>query len=303
MGVPGKLDDLLAVRAARIRVPWRLIETWPSPLDKVYSLPRCARPGFRSLVSAGGRTRSYTVLSLPGAPCGWRSNGPASDGGKPYGIVVGDSFTEAAEVSDEEHWVARLSELAGRRFLNVGLGAQGLVGHIERLRASGAMALRPKLLIVQVCFNDLFEDEWARLANEARAGRAQWDLSKTRPPPRWLGRFAGHLWYTAVMRWRGQPKPTELQWRLLESNLELLRREARRVDARLLIMAEPTVFARALNRRMPEARAVEISLAPDRRLFYDRHWNARGHLDVARRIKGDLVSRGLLERSVAPQSP
>jgi hypothetical protein len=72
----------------------------------------------------------------------------------PRVLVLGDSFTEGAQVADQELFTARLAALEPIEVLNAGVGAWGTVQQFLYLRDEG-LALAPDLVLLMTYENDL----------------------------------------------------------------------------------------------------------------------------------------------------
>ena len=76
-------------------------------------------------------------------------------------LVLGDSFAEASEVSDEQAWPALLAERTGRRVYNLGMAGTNPTGYLASLKQIG-LDLEPKVVLLM-----LYE------GNDFRAGKIE----------------------------------------------------------------------------------------------------------------------------------
>ena len=68
-------------------------------------------------------------------------------------ILLGDSFAFGYGVNEEDTWAARLSELSGIEFVNLGVSGLGAVRELRLLETEG-LPLQPKLVVWQFFKND-----------------------------------------------------------------------------------------------------------------------------------------------------
>ena len=90
-----------------------------------------------------------TPLDLNGA--GFRGG---TLGGVPWAVAVGDSFTFGAGVDREFTWLARLSALARREFINLGVSGYGPQQYTRSLERYG-LPLNPRIVLYCLFTNDL----------------------------------------------------------------------------------------------------------------------------------------------------
>jgi hypothetical protein len=128
---------------------------------------RTSAPDVRFRSRSPNLALEYTTGAVAAGRCrhGYRRNG-AGDGWPVYGVVLGDSHSENIRLDDREVWVSRLSLSTGRRFVNLGLGSSGVERHRAVARAL-LPTLRPRLVVLQLCENDIFED--ARIRQRRRS--------------------------------------------------------------------------------------------------------------------------------------
>jgi len=93
--------------------------------------------------------RVKTNLNLDGI--GFRGGG---QGGKVWGVAVGDSFTFGAGVNLEETWAFNLANSLGREVINLGVPAQGPAQYTRILKRYG-LPMRPRVAFYGFYFNDL----------------------------------------------------------------------------------------------------------------------------------------------------
>lgn len=271
-----------------------------APVSRWFLLfPRCLKPDLRVARRFWGTPWSFTTRPCPNAEMGYRSNGVADDSARAYGVVVGDSITEGAQVDDAQNYVSLLSRMTRRRFVNLGAFAQGTSGHVERLRASGFLRLRPRVVILQLQHNDVGED----LRLEAARGRPD-------PAPlegRWWLRCAraSRLCFVFAGAWESWRRPydpppqSDAERRtglaIQRKNLARFRALARASGARLLIVEDGDVgedFDRLARAAGDPCLRLETSAR--RRLRLDGHWNPAGHQSAAAAIALKLLRLGWL---------
>lgn len=275
--------------------------TFVSTVSMVNAVPKALRPDVLITTSFRGEPFRYTTLPAPNPALGHRSVGAAFDAMPPFALVVGDSYTEAQQVSDEQTYPALLSARTGHRFVNLGVGAQGLVGHLERLRHSGFLDARPKLIVLQLCANDFAEDVMAQGAlaaarpndllyhDEGSAARKAIVGFWTRNP----------ALYVASRRVLATPASfakaaSPVEERLLRRLLVEFERVARRAGARLLVYSVDPRQTAAAREVLPADTAV-LDMRQGHSYRYDGHWTPRGHEEVAGRLLEELWTRGWLE--------
>jgi hypothetical protein len=119
---------------------------------------RLLRPGLEFRDRALNLRMTYRTSPLPVGDCihGFRSNG-FGDEDPLYGVVLGDSSTENITLDDREGWVSLLSSATGKRFINLSLSNVGTNYH-RHLAATLLPALRPKVVLLQICDNDVLDD-------------------------------------------------------------------------------------------------------------------------------------------------
>ncbi len=278
--------------------------------------PKALRPGVRLSQTVCGRRHAFTSLPAPAPGVAFRSNGEAGEEEREvHGLVLGDSFAEGAQVDDAETFSAVLSRLSGKRFVNLGVRAQGTTGHLERLEKSGFLRLRPRVLIVQVHENDLLEDAWLELGRRGarraqptyfrRSGRAFYDRVAERMGLKlWkhsvLVYFLDHRFLRGrLMRAAPRQLPAsavlELGRGIERRNLAGFLRLARERRMRLVLLGERRVLemlkeGAGLSADAPGLSWVEADLPASGYLGGDVHWSASGHAEIARRI-GDALAR------------
>ena len=93
--------------------------------------------------------RMKTTLNFPDA--GFRGG---TRGGPAWGVAVGDSFTFGLGVEHESTWVAQLSKISGREFLNLGVPGWGPSQYTLTLERYG-LPLKPKLVLYGLFSNDV----------------------------------------------------------------------------------------------------------------------------------------------------
>jgi hypothetical protein len=116
------------------------------------------RPNFRLESRAPNLPYRFTTgaLEMDGCRHGFRNNGDGDDG-PAYGVVLGDSHSENIRLDDREGWVSVLSSATGRRFVNWACSGMGTTHHLAMAERVVPL-LRPKVVLVQVCDNDLDDD-------------------------------------------------------------------------------------------------------------------------------------------------
>lgn len=281
------------------------------------ALPRAYVPGLGFEQRVCGAEHRFTTWRLPGAGIGCRADGSGSEAAAAFGVALGDSFTEGAQVDDAEAWPSVLGSALGRRVVNLGMRAQGTTAHLERLEASGLARGPVKLLLLQVHENDVAEDAWLELTRRLdrqgrpfglqRGGRAFYD---------WVAETLGlKLWKYSVLvffldqrllRPRFARSDQELVGRealertglgLQSRNLEKLLRLGRGLRAKLAVLGEASYLERLRSACSPEARKgflwIETDVPAGLRLRFDGHWNPAGHREIARRVQDALGRAGV----------
>lgn len=277
-------------------------------------LPRAVMPGLRIEQSICGMRHAFTTCAAPVSSVGYRSNGePGEEVRKAFGLVLGDSFSEGAQVDDAETFTAVLSRLTGKRFVNLGVRAQGTIGHLERLEKSGFLSARPLVLIVQLHENDLLEDAWLGLGRDAwrraqpnyfrRSGRWFYDLMVEKLGIKlWkhsiLVYFLDHRFLRSRLM-RSAPKnvpvSTVMGLGLVKErgNLDSFLRIARERRMKLVLLGERSYLASLKEgwaaASAPELSWIEADLPASGRIGGDVHWSVTGHAEIARRIKNALT--------------
>lgn len=110
-------------------------------------------------------------------------------------VFIGDSYTEGAQVAEEDTFARRVAQASGMTMLNLGLGGYGPQQELVVLRRYG-LAARPKVVVWQMCEgNDLLDArryaEWRR-------------HPQLNPVPRWQ-RYVGKSLLLAPLKRLGQP--------------------------------------------------------------------------------------------------
>jgi len=125
-------------------------------------------------------------------------------GGKPFGVMVGDSFTMGVGVEEPATLTAGLERSTGRCFLNFGLGGYGPQQARIMLEQYG-LSFQPEVVIWAFFGNDLAD----------AVGFAQWEANGSPVPPITEGSVGG---------WRNTHWATYKLWRYL-SQFHSSRRE------------------------------------------------------------------------------
>jgi hypothetical protein len=117
-------------------------------------------PGHRSTWdSAGGR------VELRVHPGGWRGGDPLP--GRPLWIAVGDSFTMAVQVSEEDSFAGRLGALRGLSVLNAGVDGYSTWQSLFRYLALDEQVQAEAALYTLFLGNDLTDNQtWLGLARQ-----------------------------------------------------------------------------------------------------------------------------------------
>jgi len=136
-------------------------------------------PDFEGVVRSVGHEVNVRINSL-----GCRGAEPAGDGARL--MVVGDSFTIALQVQEDETFSARLSKLLGDEVLNCGVDGYSTWQALERYRLVDNEAQAEGVILVFFLGNDL--------SDNARAAAQQGSQTPPPPPPE-----AQHV--GAVERW------------------------------------------------------------------------------------------------------
>ena len=304
---------------------------WPFHRRLVGSIP-VLDPDFKRSFGCGGTRISFNTLACPNPLMGYRRSGFLDDRQEVYAVVLGDSMTEAAHVDDRESYVGALSRLAGRRFVNLGVVGQGVGAHIERLKLSGFLEYRPRVLILQVGYTDIYEDVWLDTFRRVKGKKPSihylyWN------PPAWFMIFPGlvrclywmkhHsllffvLYKSWLVRLFHSPPPVLLSEaarhygiRLGRRHLDEIHRIARSIGAGLLILGDGIDVVQEYGWRPPAGVRIVVPHIPmNLRIRLDGHWNGEGHAKVARTVHRELVElgwlgpyRGDLRETLADQS-
>jgi len=284
-----------------------------------------------TIADASGEKRPYVYTT---DEHGYRLSGdPAS--GKRKLLVLGDSFTQAAAVSDDETYYARIKAWTGAEVFACGAGGYGSLQEYMLLD-EGLDRIRPDLVIWQFCTNDFINNDpgleyasrWdnngMRRPYLARDGSVEYELPKPLPGLRRLGESSKFIfaiftcWDRLGARF-GRTVETEIERE--GASHEGFRRASATTERIMAMVKErcggTRLVAFSADEREPYssefeaicgrtgielARGVPEAVRQEARtgcvLAADRaHWNARGHLACARRL------REYLERHPAPRSP
>lgn len=108
------------------------------------------RPGIDMIIRhPEADFRMKTNLNFPTA--GFRGG---TLGGTAWGVAVGDSFTFGPGVEHQETWVAQLSEISRREFVNLGVPGWGPGQYTLTLEEYG-LPLKPKIVLYCLFSNDI----------------------------------------------------------------------------------------------------------------------------------------------------
>jgi hypothetical protein len=103
----------------------------------------------------GQQTYPISTVSLGFKDAGFRDDGLK---GEAFGVVVGDSYTSCASVTNAECWVERIEQATGRDMANLGVVGYGPQQEARMLTKYG-LPLQPKLVLWVFFANDL-NDAW-----------------------------------------------------------------------------------------------------------------------------------------------
>jgi hypothetical protein len=273
------------------------------------------RPDASIAGRACGTAIRFTTRPCPDARVGFRSNGSSADGGPPFGVVLGDSLTEGAHVDDEQTFVSVLSRSTGKRFVNLGAAAEGVSGHLERLRLSALLSQRPRVVILQLHETDLEDEAWSAVVSDAARRSQPIYFQRYASWPVW---FPERLWMMLLTRsvfWvfaeraivepylaRSElavldaPAASLMGKRRMRRSLEQAVRQMRAVGAKILIVEYRIDVSRFFKLRPQEhdVALLRLDLSDELRLWRDEHWRPEGHAEVARLIGSKLKDLGWL---------
>jgi hypothetical protein len=286
----------------------------------------------------GWRTKPFVDLTRNRPPFGTVRYTTAQNGFRIWGdpgaparvLVIGDSFTQALEVSDGTEFYAFLTGCPGTAVFAYGGGGYGTTQEFLVLDRY-VDEIRPTVVVWQLSPNDVINNLWElesrSLINNNRMTRPYWESGRIRMryPSRsfWmrhtmLGRWlASKIGIVRVDRLGAE----SIEYRLSE-NPDLLERSLR-VTEQVLAAAEerlgdvPIVAFEAehfdwlgdafaqiadrlgivfvpVNAAVAEAKAAGLQVDGQPR---DSHWNQNGHRIAGETLRDTLVQRGLLPDS------
>lgn len=279
------------------------------------------RPNASRTYSTDGVTAAVTTNAL-----GLRGPIPAAESDRPRVLVLGDSFTDGLEVSDDELFTTVWNGLRpDLQIVNAGVGGYGTVQELDVL-VRLAPVVRPSLCVLMVYANDLndnvmpFYPTIGARPYVDRDGNPQplsWDAFTPLLPPvpgaSWLYRHSVVASLLQMRRLLAGPSPAaqryidrwerslpdDDKWRVLEM---LARRIGERCPCVLVslprreaVVAGDGDFARRLHVVADHLGAQFVDLQPvlRREDFYDTdiHWRASGHRAVARELATRILPR------------
>jgi hypothetical protein len=250
---------------------------------------------------------------------GFRGHDPAHGKGRPL-LFLGDSFTMGYGVNDGEEFPALVGEALRREHKdvwvwNAGIGDAGN-GHWLKLLRGEAASLEPRLVVMQVIYNDFDDNPRDGLFALASSGglrelpvprpgmaRRAWELSEAAGISSLhlaaLARQTGAALRARAARSARDPEPAsdELTYRIVEAALAQCHARGWSVLGLLVSLdAQREASLRSLFARYG-APVVRVESRRERpQLYYpiDGHWNRAGHEYAAARV---------LEVAGAPLAP
>lgn len=245
-------------------------------------------------------------------------------------VALGDSHVQGLEVDEGRTWVHLLGSLSGLRCANLGVFNYGTAQYLRLLRKYG-IRLRPRLVLVLLCINDLQDDlmfaDWSRKSGQdgfaCQVPELKYKLCANLglgTSPR-ICAIALHAFRASVVaqtffqwaipRWVNQIDPSILRegLPLVLADLDEMRKFAESRGASFVIVInEAWGFSqadalRSLTEALSRERLIYLDLspafkaAPYRQLVTsDVHWNEAGHSFVAMEVYRFLLRQGLLPR-------
>ncbi|MBI4060195.1 MAG: hypothetical protein HY403_02070 [Elusimicrobia bacterium] len=280
-------------------------------LRKIYSFPRSLNPDDHFSRRFWGGEREFTTRPCPNPEMGYRINGTPEDFLPVYGVVVGDSYTEGAQVDDRETYVSRLSRISGKRFINLGVVGQGTGGDLARLKHSDFLKSTPRIIILQVSRNDLLDDLWLGANFPAYAHNFTLRPDDL-PLRRWLFLYRVNVelsrrsllyllaswpfprsWQSGFIRQSIREAGREMQ----RSNLSEFHALARSRGAKLLIVEYDTHIRQDYGwppDSLPGVSVIQLKIGANETVRFDGHWNRAGHNRAAELIGERLRELGWL---------
>lgn len=261
-------------------------------------VPRVLKPGLRITRKVCGERMSFTTRACPDPRFGYRMNGGDEGDGEVYALVLGDSMTEGAHVDDSETYSSVLTKSTKKRFVNLGVFAQGTTGHLERLRLTRFLERKPRVIILQTNPNDAREDAWLAARGRGASGAARGSGSRWRRAVLRRSVLLRFLWRRLFPRRGWAPRagrlaaPGDIQ----ERNVGVIHELALRSGAKLLVVEDGTRLREAFAHLPPDSGPafIEVGLGADMRVWAEGHWNRKGHEEAALLIQAKLYGLGWL---------
>ena len=289
------------------------------------------RVPYRLSIKEPGLRLEFTHEPMPlETSWGYRANSTgAKHEGRAEIVVLGDSNTYGALVSDSETWVSRLEALSGLRVINLGVDGYGTSQEAALYRRHGRV-FQPRIVLIQLCFNDPWDNLFYRDWRVGQAGKgvvlSEYLLRRKTTSPalsyrcvRFVARrslLAHRLllrWFSSELGRRNREDPGELArgMLMLLDDLAGLNEELS-LQGRSFAVIINDDWTTTLPEQRAELRAFlarkritfldlgEMSLwgYMDRELkiWGDGHWNERGHAVVAAETYRFLRRNGLIAR-------
>jgi lysophospholipase L1-like esterase len=245
-------------------------------------------------------------------------------------LFIGDSFTQAVEVSDDETYYQRMKQLLPMEVFAYGMAGYGSCQELLLLQQY-LDTIQPDLVIWQFCTNDFIDnyhllEEQARYRNSLRRpyyynGQVEYHTARTRAQ-QWC-RYS-KLFYTLYRLYHMalQTRPAEqliaeqgMEYEPFKTSVEITEQTLARVQevivtpqTRLLLMCadyyEPHLSAlktitEKLGIQHTDAHLHQLHRARDAGKAYQSgdgvHWNAYGHQQVAESLVDYIKNYGLLD--------